>query len=389
MFRDFRLFIYPRLWAEEGTIYFQEAYTLGFKTIFESKLGYYSLFPRTFSYFATFFPLEFVPLVMTSLTMLIWLLPHVLISISKNKYLLLDKNKILFSLILIITSPSDEIFLNSINLHFLTPWILLLIGLDDLGQVSKKRKIFYMILAWLSILNGAVAIFVIPVYAYLLIIQKEYKFLSFSMSVTVIQIFCILSYSDANSIHDRFGFSLKEFSQTFYLRTLVNPYLGEINDTYSILNLIGIFNIPKGKNFVIFLLFCFFLYAIKRKNFFSAALIIGCLSVSLLTYSTTLNSKNQGLLLGSGRYFYLPNTMLSISFLLFAFQEIKLKKLKTLIYSLPLLLLIYSSGKEYFRTSPYCSECANWKTEVQENFKANRKIEIWPKGWVIDLNKSE
>ncbi|RHX88345.1 hypothetical protein [Leptospira stimsonii] len=386
LFRDIRLFITPRLWAEEGTIYFREAFFGGFKSIFEPSLGYYSFFPRTFSYIASLFPIEMAPLIMTIFSLSIWLIPHILIGLSKNEYLLSYRNKTICSLVLILTAPSDEIFINSINLHFLTPWILILIGIDNFQKVSKTQTVIYLILIWLSILNGPVAMFVLPIYAYFILSQKKIKFLFISMLPVLIQLFCIINYDSKNSIYDRFDFSLKEFGQVFYYRTLIYPYLGSFSVPHSLFNLIGMQKILNFQNTIFIFYLCFILYSIYKKNKFTSSLLLGSLIVSILTYASALNPKYPGLLIGGDRYFYLPNTMISIGHLFFILQENRIMRFTASFSLLLILLCLYSSGTEYITKSPYCSDCANWKTEVQQNFKTSKKIEIWPKGWSIDFN---
>ncbi|EMJ94123.1 putative membrane protein [Leptospira alstonii serovar Sichuan str. 79601] len=388
MIRDLRLFIEPQLWAEEGTIYFREAYLYGFKTIFKPELGYYSLLPRTFSYVSSLLPLETVPMFMILFSLSIWLVPHILISLSQNERLHSFKNKIICSFTLILlTGPSEEIFLNSINLHFVVPWILILIGMDNLNQISKARNILYVFLSWIALLNGPVAIFVLPIYIYLVLSQKKYKFLIFSLFPVLIQIYSIFILNNNNSLHNRFSFSMEEFNLVYFYRILLGSFVGEIGSRYSILNLIDIQSWIKLKN-VLFLFFTgLVLFAIKERDKFASSLMIGSATVSILTYIFAVNPKYPDLLIGGGRYFYLPNTMLVIGYLFFCFKKVNFRIPATLIYVIPIILSLFSSGISYFNKSSYCLDCASWKTEVHQNFRQNKKIQISPKGWIIDFNQ--
>ncbi|WP_061296221.1 hypothetical protein [Leptospira interrogans] len=387
MIRDIRLFIEPQLWAEEGTIYFREAYLYGFKTIFKAEFGYYSLLPRTFSYVSNLFPLETVPMFMILFSLFVWLVPHILIGLSRNERLHSFKNKTICSLILLLTGPSDEIFLNSINLHFVTPWILILIGMDNLNRISKARSVLYVFLSWVSLLNGSVSIFVLPTYIYLILSQKKYKFLIFSLFPVLIQLYSIFIFNNNNSFHDRFSFSMEEFNLIYYYRVLLGSFVGEIGSRYSILNLIEIQSWIKLKT-VLFLFFTgLVLFVIKERNKFASSLMIGSVTVSILMYIFALNPKYPNLLIGGGRYFYLPNTMLIIGYLFFCFKKVDFKIPATLIYVIPIILSLFSSGVAYFNKSRYCSDCASWKTEVRQNFRQNKKIQIAPRGWIIDFNQ--
>lgn len=385
--RDLRLFIDPQLWAEEGTIYFREAYFYGFKTIFKVELGYYSLLPRIFSYISAQFPLETVPMFMILFSLFVWLVPHILIGLSRNERLYSFKNKTICSLILLLTGPSDEIFLNSINLHFVTPWILILIGMDNLNRISKARSVLYVFLSWVSLLNGAVSIFVLPIYVYFVLSQKKYKFLVFSLLPTFIQFYSIFILNNDYSLQNRFSFSMEEFHLIYYCRTLLGSFLGEIGSAYSIFNLIEIQTWIKLKNGFFLFFIGLILFSIREKEKFASSLMIGSVIVSILTYISALNPKYPDLLIGGGRYFYLPNTMLVIGYLFFCFKKVDFKIPATLIYVIPIILSLFSSGVAYFNKSRYCSDCASWKTEVRQNFRQNKKIQISPKGWVIDFNQ--
>lgn len=63
--RHFDFFINPRFWAEEGSVYFLNAYIHGFSSLWFGHQGYFSIIPNISTYLATLVPLEYAPIVTT------------------------------------------------------------------------------------------------------------------------------------------------------------------------------------------------------------------------------------------------------------------------------------------------------------------------------------
>lgn len=73
-------FLHPQFFAEDGAVWFQQAYNLGWiHSLFFPQAGYIQLFPRLVAGFALLFPLVWAPLIMTIVGALIQALPVVVL----------------------------------------------------------------------------------------------------------------------------------------------------------------------------------------------------------------------------------------------------------------------------------------------------------------------
>ena len=68
--------LHPQFWAEDGTLFFQEAFNHGFwPTILQPASGYLHSFPRLVAGFSLLFPMEQAPLVFNLAAFVVQLMP--------------------------------------------------------------------------------------------------------------------------------------------------------------------------------------------------------------------------------------------------------------------------------------------------------------------------
>jgi hypothetical protein len=124
IYRSPELFIHPRLWAEEGTIFFKYIYENSFidglLMIPRYTAGYYSLSINTpITIFTHLLPIEYIPTATTYFSFLILLIPFVII-LWGNSYLWDTLYKKILACLILLVTPSaltPEIWLNTINLQ--------------------------------------------------------------------------------------------------------------------------------------------------------------------------------------------------------------------------------------------------------------------------------
>jgi len=217
--RHIEFFIYPRFWAEEGRVYFLDAYINKFSSLWDSHQGYYSIIPNFATYFATYAPLEYAPLVTTFISFLVQLLPFYLILINKSDLLNTSFKKILASMVILFIAHTGEIWLNTITSQFHFIIILFLLLIDNKSALKKLKKALYLVLAFVGGLSGVPANILAPIFFYNYFITKEkanlYIFWVLSITTALQIIFIITSVSLNRIQHPNFDVIEKIFISTF------------------------------------------------------------------------------------------------------------------------------------------------------------------------------
>ena len=142
------LFLAPRLWAEEGSVYLAHALTRSFhETILAPHLGYYSLLPTLSTALS---PLETAPLI-TTLTALAWQAATLAIILnSRSNFLPTPVTRAAFAIALLLTSP-PEVWLNAINAQHWAAVGVFVILFSDLPRASTRPwTVAYLAIAGLS-----------------------------------------------------------------------------------------------------------------------------------------------------------------------------------------------------------------------------------------------
>jgi hypothetical protein len=133
MLRKPEAFTHAQFWAEDGVLWFQDAYNKGFwGTVFLPYSGTFSMFHRTVGYISTVLPLAFAPLFFSLIALGCQLLP-VFIFASKRmlpivKYRLIG---VVVSLVYVAVTNSSEVFVNLANVQWhlgVAAFLVLIIG---------------------------------------------------------------------------------------------------------------------------------------------------------------------------------------------------------------------------------------------------------------------
>ena len=165
---DFSFFNGNFLWAEDGKIFINQAYSLGWESIITPYTGYLHLYPRLISLIAVGFDISYIPYILT----LGWFS-----AILFSAYIItneLEKHKIHWSISVIIISliifqpHSGETFFNITNAQwFLSLSLVVIIVLNDRFKLTIKNLFIMIILG----LTGPFSILVLPI----LIINAFFK----------------------------------------------------------------------------------------------------------------------------------------------------------------------------------------------------------------------
>ncbi len=162
-FRDPRLLIQPRFWAEEGMGYFKSAYMLpAWQALIAPHQGYYSFWANIAVELATLPPLRYAPLVTTLMSLVVVLWIFLAIHINDAPMVAEGSNKMTATLAALMVGATGEIWLNSINAQHYFVLLVFLILIDSKTN-GWKRKLWYST-AFVAGLSSIVANLLTPLF---------------------------------------------------------------------------------------------------------------------------------------------------------------------------------------------------------------------------------
>ena len=388
-YRSPYIFIHGRFVAEEGSVYFANAFKNNFiNTIFfvDYLSGYLNFWANLSSFFASITPIEFAPLV----TVYLSLIPKLLIFffiLNKNFFFFTSYLEKLFACCVVLFSSAmvPEIWANTINSQVYFAILTLVIFL--IKNQKDDLSVFQLVLISVSGLTGIYSCAIFPIFFLKFIkfrIKQDFYNFLILFSLTLIQLLIIFFSKSNGLLYEKklnFFISYQEII-SFYYNIFVKTFLGRDLAIY----LINFFNLST-KIYLIFIssisLF-FFYFLFKKKNFleennfrfFIFVLIFQFLIVSFLVLVG--NTSDQV----AGRYAAFPSViLLFISIILFKSLKNKLLKyffLFVIFLSLLLGFLDYRYKAKYIKLLE-CINCPSWADEVKKWENDNSyNLQIWP-----------
>jgi len=308
--RHIDFFKFPRFWAEEGKVYFLDAYTNGISSLLHGHQGYYSIIPNFATYFSTLVPLEYAPIVTTFIAFLVQVLPFYLIFINKAIFFDSSLKKFIASLIVLFVAQTGPIWLNTISSQFHFIVILFIIMLDDKSKILKSTKNIYFILVFLSGMSGIPSNILTPFF-FLKYLKSKLKTNLYLFIIlvftTLIQIGFILGSNGLQRVNTNFSlYSVRRLGERLFENSIIYPifYSNSLYLTVLVLPLIYLlFNvIKKNNNYCIF---------------FSTSFL---LSTIMLVTSIRM--------IGGDRYFYASSVIFILGLHAIIFDKLRKKWIK-------------------------------------------------------------
>lgn len=394
-------FLEPRLWAEEGQIYFAYACTHPwYVSLFNIQLGYLALWPNiATTVAANFVSLLYVPLFTTLFAFVVQLVPVVLILWSDSD-LWSHPAKIVAGVLTILFAPlSNEVWLNTINSQFyfaVVTFLILLIEIDvrPLGKWSSR------VLLALAGLTGPISCILFPLFFLKARWEKKQE--------RVIQTYILAACFAVQLV----AFLTMRGSSTSPARALMLnlPLFISVLWTQDIgLLLFGIANMTELAQFIEasrtnglilgFIVFSllvaeglFFLLVSSRLTvsqrivfagsffLFVGLSVVGGLGIESFKYLLLFPGNG-------GRYFYAPNVVLMFFLLANSqWQGKAFNKVRsgTCIVLLGIALILGMAQYQY--PMRFTDTGPNWKEEVAKwERDPAYAIRIWPVGWQIEI----
>lgn len=348
----------PRIWAEEGTVYFANAVKYGISSVLKVQQGYFSIIPNITLYIASLFNYKYVPLFTFFVSFGFWMLPLWLINNINSDELEYDylTKFLMGASFFVLLNYYQEIFLNTINLQFLTPLILFIILLYDFKKLSLIKKLFFYFIILICLTNGILAFSLVPLLIYKMVAEKKPWLALFFLAAFIIPIIAVFSNSEPTDLSisqrllNNFNYKVGVIKAHNYIDLVVYNY-------YWLLLIVALYFL-RVKNYLL--------------SYFLAAIFILFLFID---YTKILLIHNENNI--SGRYKVLLFGLMIITFFLFV--------KKNILNYITTTTLIIVFGKQFFRHEYSHDENVKKWSQEYKNLYQHKPAEIYPEGWKIDL----
>src|ERR1700757_525153 len=167
IFREPEMFLYPRIWAEEATVFYTFARHHSVWDVFTTAhVGYLTLFNSVVSTIqAKLFSVENAAAVSTYMGFLVQLIPLYIVAFTTHKFWNNPIKKMICVLI-VISVMARELYINTTNSHFILGLITFLIMMISPNTLSRFQKYFFRTLLFLGGLTGPASIFFTPTFLF-------------------------------------------------------------------------------------------------------------------------------------------------------------------------------------------------------------------------------
>jgi hypothetical protein len=166
LLRDPASLLHPQFWAEDGTLFFQQAFNRGFfATALEPASGYLHTFPRLVAGLSLLLPLELAPLAFNLAAFAVQLVPALyLLSPRMSRHLPTPSGRVLAAVLYVALPASAETHANLTNSHWHLTLIALCILVAERAASPRVRALETAALALFSV-TGPFPVLFLPLLA--------------------------------------------------------------------------------------------------------------------------------------------------------------------------------------------------------------------------------
>lgn len=155
--------LYPQFWAEDGTVWFMDAYRYGVRSLFLPHTGYFQTLPRLVALLAQAVPLHLAPLLFNCAAIGVKILPVVFIFSARCRRLIPSLGaKVLLGALYIYLPNTSEILANITNGHWYAALLMFLLLIADPAR-SRWGKCLDGLVLFVAGLSGPFGVFLLPV----------------------------------------------------------------------------------------------------------------------------------------------------------------------------------------------------------------------------------
>jgi hypothetical protein len=372
-----------RFWAEEGNVFFIDAwYNTPLNALFFGFGGYMNIAANAATLASRWLmPLELAPYMTTGVALLVQLSVPLVLLTARDAWLQSVPARLAAITLVLVVPDSEEVWLNSLHCQFhLGLCCAIIVALQPAtGRVAWMR---YAIL-FFAPLCGPTAIAVLPLFAVRALLERSRaRFIQMAVlaASTAIQLLLFFHRDPLRA----YGFSPVLFACTVTLRHIVEPFMtkhyADIWAAAVRARLAAGFVPHKAALMpLLFMPYGVLVYLYRRRSP-AIWLFAGFVLVGLATYFGARGHLDMLLMTKvDGRYMYVPQALLSLSVLALAAC---LPGWRAVLAWGVVAWLIVVGAVEYTMPWDFIADGASWRTEVAAwRVDPNHVLLIWPEGW--------
>lgn len=341
----------PQFFAEDGAVFFKDAYELSFlSSVMKIYAGYYHIIPRLFAEFVSLFPVRFAPLLYNSFSLIIAAVSLSWIWLPHFRHLIRSDFARLLLVLIFTLSPNQE---SLMKLSYIQWYILLWLTLCSFMLPIKNRIVAFVLtlVNILSIWTSAICFVLLPIWGIRFFFSDRlHKLMNAVIILSSIAAMAMLYFNNVAifGVHTNsdipFIYLIKGLFHAILYKVICSGIFGS-EITY------GIFSQGWKYIYVVsFLLvsFLLILWSFVNWRMLVFALITTYISLASVFLFTFRQSFVISFIHGEevrvhDRYFFLPMTLFLLTIIAVAaqyFQEVNASKQKRLILGLILLFWI-------------------------------------------------
>jgi hypothetical protein len=357
--REPALLLHPRLWAEEGCLFYQFALHHSLYEIFTTAhVGYLTFFNSIVSVLqAKIFLIERAAIVSTYMGFLVQLVPIYIIIFTRHKFWDSPLKKIVYILTVIVVA-APELWLNTTNSHFIFGLITFLIMVTPCVELPKLQKYFFRILLIVGGLTGPASMLFTPLFllkAYREKSREKYIQAGIMSICALIQAYITVYSVFYNNTYSRL--SNHNYTRTLYYYFVDNFSMLPHTSTSYLHPIIFYVDLFWG----LFMAALFMYLLVKTRRDIDCFISLASLLV-VGTFST-LGSLNMA---GSPRYAYIP-TCIFMAIIIYEAFGADMLKIKLKLVTSVVLILCLAANIIYYRygmRNVYEPSYPKWADEV-------------------------
>jgi hypothetical protein len=189
----------PQLWAEDGSIFFQDAYNLSFwESILKTYKGYYHLLPRLFAEAALILRLELVPTVFVIVALIIGVFCCCFFLLDGFSWIIASRyQRSLICIVFAALPANDEVVLRFVNMQWYIGLLAMLLVLLEMPR-SWLGRLSYITIWLIVVATAPQTVIFLPCLLVRAWFERHHRPVLLFASTVVATVFVFVAYNSAS-----------------------------------------------------------------------------------------------------------------------------------------------------------------------------------------------